>query len=113
MADISDHKFVGDYPVVNKTPTVENCLGALRISDYCQWGGATVGSWGYGFLVGRPARFHLAGLMGAIGFTFGSLVVLQNTRGRLMGLRENSREIKLYGKSDQPISAKLNWKEYN
>lgn len=113
VADISDHKFVGKYPVANKEVTVENCLGALRFSDYCQWTGATVGSWGYGFLVGRPARFHMAGLMAAIGFTFGSLFVLQNTRGRLMGFRENSRELKLYGISDQPISKKLDWKEYN
>jgi NADH-ubiquinone oxidoreductase complex I, 21 kDa subunit len=112
-ADISDRKFETHYPRANKEITVENCLGALRFSDYCQWTGATVGSWGYGFLVGRPARFHMAGLMAAIGFTFGSLFVLQNTRGRLMGFRENSREIKLYGKSDQPLGQKLDWKEYN
>jgi hypothetical protein len=34
--------------------------------------------------------------MAGIGFTFGSIVVIQNTRGRLMGFRENAREVKLY-----------------
>jgi hypothetical protein len=61
-----------------------------------QWVGATAGSWGYGFIVGKPARFAIAGLMAGIGFTFGSIVVIQNTRGRLMGFRENAREVKLH-----------------
>jgi hypothetical protein len=112
-ADLSDRKFVNKYPVANIEVNVENCLGAIRFSDCCQWTGATIGSWGYGFLVGRPARFHMAGLMAAVGFTFGSLFVLQNTRGRLMGFRENAREIKMYGVSDRMIGQKLDWKEYS
>lgn len=105
------HKF----PVVNATPTVQDCLGAMRLSDYVQCGGVTVGSWGYGFLTGKPARFVMAGLMAGIGLTFGSMVVLQNTRGRLMGFRENQRELKLYGQSEQqqPESIALNFKEFN
>ena len=75
--------------------------------------GATVASWGYGFAVGRPARFAIAGLMAGIGFTFGSMVVIQNTRGRLMGFRENEREQKMWGVAeDAPESIKLDWKSY-
>lgn len=87
------------YPAVKSNPTVDDCLKSLRTSDYFQWAGATVASWGYGLVVGKPARFSMAGLMAAVGFTFGSLVVIQNTRGRLMGFRENQREMKLYGGS--------------
>ena len=110
-------KFVGPYPAVNYFPTVADCLSAMRFSDYAQWAGATVGSWGYGFVVGRPARFHMAGLMAGVGFTFGSCYILQNTRGRLMGLRENGREIKLYGAAPpitkQDLTMQLDWKNYN
>ena len=110
-----DRKFRGPYPPVKPAPTVEDCIYAMRFSDMMQWTGVTIASWGYGFIVGRPARFHLAGLMAGIGFTFGSFVMLQNTRGRLMGFRENGREQKKYGTaSEEAIKpATLNWKEYN
>jgi hypothetical protein len=85
------------YPTVNVNPSVDECLRALRTSDYFQWAGATVASWTYGFIVGKPARFAVAGLMAGIGFTFGSMVAVQNTRGRLMGFRENKREVALFG----------------
>jgi NADH-ubiquinone oxidoreductase complex I, 21 kDa subunit len=107
-------QFPHKFPVVKPTPTVDDCLRAMRASDYFQWGGVTVASWGYGFMVGRPARFAMAGLMAGIGFTFGSMVILQNTRGRLMGFRENGRELKIYGQSNaQPEDFQPNWKEYN
>lgn len=85
------------YPIVSSKPSLEDCLRTLRTGDYFQWAGATVGSWAYGFMVGRPARFSIASLMAGIGFTFGSMIALQNTRGRLMGLRENGREVAKYG----------------
>jgi NADH-ubiquinone oxidoreductase complex I, 21 kDa subunit len=106
--------FPNKFPIVKPTPTVDDCIRAMRPSDYIQCFGVTVGSWGYGFMTGRPARFVMAGLMAGIGLTFGSMVVLQNTRGRLMGFRENSREIKMYGASDATAADfQLNWKEYN
>ena len=109
------------YPPVKPNCTVDDCIKAFRISDYLQWGGATVASWGYGFIVGRPARFAIAGLMAGIGFTFGSLVALQNSRGRLMGLRENAREVKKYGvaewaadaKPESLVKPKLDFKQFN
>jgi hypothetical protein len=100
------------YPPVKPSPTVDDCLRSMRFSDYLQWGGATVASWGYGFIVGRPARFHMAGLMAAVGFTFGSIVAIQNTRGRLMGFRENKREIDKYGAAPAE-EVQLNWKQFN
>ena len=33
----------------------------------------------------------------ALGMTFAGMVILQDTRGRLMGYCENSREVRLYG----------------
>lgn len=86
------------YPPVNLDPTVDDCLRALRGRDYAQCAGLTAASWAYGFLAGRPARFAVAGLMAGIGFTFGSMVALQNARGRLMGLRENDREVARLGR---------------
>jgi len=109
----------GKYPIVKPSPTVDDCLRALRTSDYAQWFGVTVASWGYGFVVGRPARFAMAGLMAGVGFTFGSMVVLQNTRGRLMGFRENRREVARYGISANPgptdeiIKHKLDFTQFN
>jgi hypothetical protein len=85
------------YAPVKPNPTVEDCFRSMRASDFFQWTGVTAASWGYGFICGRPARFAMAGLMAGIGFTFGSMVVIQNTRGRLMGFRENEREQKKYG----------------
>lgn len=107
-------QFPSKFPIVKPTPTVDDCLRAMRTGDYLQWGGVTIASWGYGFMVGRPARFAMAGLMAGIGFTFGSIVILQNTRGRLMGFRENARELKIYGHSNATAEDfKLNWKEFN
>ena len=51
------------YPAVKPSPTVDDCFKSARFSDYMQWFGATVGTWGYGFIVGKPARFAMAGLM--------------------------------------------------
>lgn len=93
---IFPHKF----PIVKPSPTVDDCIRAFRPVDYIQCFGVTVGSWSYGFMTGKPARFAMAGMMSAIGLTFGTFVMIQNTRGRLMGFRENDREIKMYGPSE-------------
>lgn len=111
------NNFPGKFPPVNPTPTVDDCLRSTRVSDVLQLGGFTVASWGYGFMVGRPARFGLAGLMAGIGFTFGSMVLLQNTRGRLMGFRENEREHKLFDKKFAEQQAqeepKMDFRKFN
>lgn len=109
-----------EYPVVKQSPTVDDCYRAMRFSDYFQWAGVTAASWGYGFIRGKPARFGMAGLMAGIGFTFGSFVVLQNTRGRLMGFRENAKEVTKFGKETeaaldnaQVVKPSMQWKSYN
>lgn len=89
------------YPAVRPSPSVDDCFKSARFSDYMQWIGATAGSWSFGFIVGKPARFAMAGLMASIGFTFGSIVLVQNTRGRLMGFRENAREVKLFAPKEE------------
>lgn len=108
------------FPTAIAAPTVDDCLKNLRISDYCQWGGATAASWGYGFMAGRPARFAMAGLMAGIGFTFGSMVVMQNTRGRLMGYRENGKEVQKLGAladgklmtAEELMRPTMDWKQF-
>jgi hypothetical protein len=109
--------FPAKFPAVKPKPTVDDCLKGLRVSDYFQWGGVTAASWGYGFVSGRPARFAMAGLMAAIGFTFGSMVAVQNVRGRFMGFRENAREVKKYGSvgpaTEEMFKPKLDFKSYN
>ena len=93
------------YPRVGLTPTVDHCIKAARTSDYFQLLGVTVASWSFGFIRGKPARFAMAGLMSGIGFTFGTMVILQNTRNRFLGYRENSREIAKYGQEDSAAIA--------
>ena len=91
------YRFDTPYPRVKETITVDDCIRSFRFSDIMQWTGATVGSWLYGFAVGKPARFALAGMMMGVGFTFGSLVAVQNARNRLCGYVENEREQKMWG----------------
>lgn len=109
-------RFDTKYKPVTLNPTLEQCINSGRASDYFQLAGMTAGSWGIGFIRGSPARFGMANLLAGIGFTFGTLVLVQNTRGRLMGFRENSREHTKYGaqytEQDQTLE-KPDWKHYN
>lgn len=89
----SDPKFT----VVNPSPTVDDCIKTMRFRDYCVLAGVTAGSWGYGYVFGKPVRMPTASTAATIGLTFAGLVVLQDTRGRLMGYKENAKEVKLYG----------------
>jgi hypothetical protein len=89
----SDPKFT----VVNPAPTVDDCIKSMRFRDYCVLAGVTAASWGYGYVFGKPVRMPTASTAATIGLTFAGLVVLQDTRGRLMGYKENSKEVKLYG----------------
>lgn len=109
-------QYESKYPPVNKNPTVYECMVCARTSDYIQMGGITIGSWGFGFIRGKPARFGMAGLMSGIGFTFATMVLLQNVRGRLMGFRENAREMKKYGTptaDEGALTESTNWKHFN
>jgi hypothetical protein len=85
------------YPVVNPDPEVDDCIKSMRWRDYFLLAGATAGSWGYGYVLGKPVRMPTANTAAAIGFTFATFVVLQDTRGRLMGYNENAKEVQKYG----------------
>ena len=47
--------------------------------------------------MGKPARMPTASTAAAIGLTFGCFAILQDTRARLLGYKENDREVKVYG----------------
>ena len=85
------------FPVVNPHPTVSDAIGSCRVADYFTLAGITSASWSYGFIMGKPYRFATAGTAASIGFTFGTMVILQNTRGRFLGFKENSKEVAKYG----------------
>jgi len=91
------------FPVVNPNPTVDDCVKAMRWRDYFFVGGSFAGTWAYGYIFGKPARMPTASTASAIGLTFATFAVLQDTRARLMGYRENSTEVSKYGMHpDQP-----------
>mmetsp|Transcript_14410 Transcript_14410/g.20568 ORF Transcript_14410/g.20568 Transcript_14410/m.20568 type:complete len:127 (-) Transcript_14410:155-535(-) len=85
------------FTVVNPSPTVDDCVKSMRIRDYSVIGGITAGSWSYGYIFGKPARMPTASTAAALGFTFAGFLILQDTRKRLMGYAENTKEVKLYG----------------
>ncbi len=85
------------YPVINPSPSVDDCVKSMRVRDMAVATGITSASWSYGYIFGKPARMPTASTAAAIGLTFAGFLVLQDARGRLMGYSENSREVKLYG----------------
>jgi hypothetical protein len=85
------------YPIVNPSPTVNDCISSLRIRDYLVASGITSASWAYGYIFGKPYRHATASTAAAFGLTAAGMIVLQDSRGRLMGFKENQREVKLYG----------------
>mmetsp|Transcript_2156 Transcript_2156/g.3784 ORF Transcript_2156/g.3784 Transcript_2156/m.3784 type:complete len:97 (+) Transcript_2156:103-393(+) len=85
------------FPVVNDDPSVDDCIKSMRIRDWLVGGAVTGSAWCYGYVTGKPVRGATATTAAAIGLTFVSFMILQDTKGRLMGYRENDREVKLYG----------------
>mmetsp|Transcript_35856 Transcript_35856/g.42820 ORF Transcript_35856/g.42820 Transcript_35856/m.42820 type:complete len:130 (-) Transcript_35856:114-503(-) len=92
------------YPVINPSPNVDNCLKSMRFQDYIVLAGSTAATWGYGYLLGKPLRGATASTAAALGMTFAGMFVLQDTRARLMGFKENAEEVKAYGLYEhQPV----------
>jgi hypothetical protein len=85
------------YPIVNPSPSVDDCISSLRFRDYLVASGITSASWAYGYILGKPYRRATASTAAALGLTAAGMIVLQDARGRLMGFKENQREVKLYG----------------
>ena len=108
------------FPVVNDAPSVDDCLSVIRLSDYFTVAGIAAGTWSYGYIMGKPYRYPSASTAMTIGLTFAGMVVLQNTRGRLMGYKENAKEVQLLGsvevKGDKHrpgLGKEINWRNYN
>eukprot|EP00543_Licmophora_paradoxa_P002195 CAMPEP_0202445966 /NCGR_PEP_ID=MMETSP1360-20130828/4651_1 /ASSEMBLY_ACC=CAM_ASM_000848 /TAXON_ID=515479 /ORGANISM="Licmophora paradoxa, Strain CCMP2313" /LENGTH=133 /DNA_ID=CAMNT_0049062379 /DNA_START=102 /DNA_END=503 /DNA_ORIENTATION=- len=89
----SDPKF----PVINPSPDVDECIKSMRYRDYFMVASITGASWCYGYVFGKPVRRPTASTAAALGLTFASFLIIQDTRNRLMGYQENSRELKKYG----------------
>lgn len=93
------------YPIVNPSPSVDDCISSLRIRDYLMASGITSASWAYGYIFGKPYRHATASTAAAFGLTAAGMLVLQDARDRLMGFKENQREVKLYGLYPEQVVA--------
>ena len=95
------------YPVVNPSPNVDNCIKSMRLSDYFKIIGITSGSWAFGYIFGKPVRLPTASTAAAIGITFAGMVALQDNRDRLMGYKENAKEVAKYGLAPDEFQPKV------
>jgi hypothetical protein len=68
----------------------------MRWSDYFVAGSVAGGSWCLGYFTGKPMRGPAAATAFTIGATAGVMIAFQNSYGRLMGFRENEREMKMF-----------------
>lgn len=120
------------HPIVKPEPTVDDCIKSFRTGHYFYVGGITTGSWIYGFVFGKPARFPTASMAATLGFSFAVVSILCDSRNRLMGFKENSKEVKQWGEApiqppksaptdyrfpvarpqDSVIRPKVNWDEW-
>lgn len=87
------------FPIVKPDPTVDDCIKSFRTGHYFYAGGVTSGSWMYGFIFGKPARFPTASIAATLGLSFSLISILCDSRNRLMGFKENAKEIQQWGKA--------------
>mmetsp|Transcript_34736 Transcript_34736/g.39626 ORF Transcript_34736/g.39626 Transcript_34736/m.39626 type:complete len:138 (-) Transcript_34736:1724-2137(-) len=85
------------FPIIKPDPSVDDVIKGLRISDYLFMSSVMVGTYAYGFLLGKPVRGPTAVMCASAGFTFGMFHTMQTVRSRMLGYRENDREVKKYG----------------
>ncbi|GMH69703.1 hypothetical protein TL16_g05224 [Triparma laevis f. inornata] len=67
------------------------------MSDYLIVSTTTFGSWCWGYVFGKPVRGPAASMAATLGLTAGVLLAYQNSTGRLMGWKENQKEITRWG----------------
>lgn len=119
------------FPIVKADPCVDDVIKSLRSSDYLFVTGSMAGCYAYGFLLGKPVRGPTAVMCASAGFTFGMFYTMQTVRSRLLGFRENAKEVNKWGLEPvqprvytigdrrfperQPLTSKkpLNWDNYN
>lgn len=87
------------FPIVKPEPTVDDCVKSFRTGHYFYGAGVTTASWIYGFTFGKPARFPTASMAATLGASFAIISVLCDSRNRLMGFKENGKEVKQWGKA--------------
>ena len=93
-----DRKYLDPkYPIVKADPTVDDVIKGMRSSDYLFFSSVVAGTYAYGFLLGKPVRGPTAVMCASAGFTFAMFHTMQTVRSRLLGYRENDREVKKYG----------------
>lgn len=85
------------FPIVKADPSVDDVIKSMRTSDYLFFAGTMAGTWTYGFVLGKPVRGPTAVMCASAGFTFAMFYTMQNVRGRLLGYRENAKEVKKWG----------------
>ena len=93
------------FPIVKPDPTIDDCIKSFRTGHYFYVGGVTSGSWMYGFIFGKPARFPTASIAATLGFSFSVISILCDSRNRLMGFKENTKEVQQWGKSPIQVPA--------
>ncbi|KAL3941792.1 MAG: hypothetical protein SGBAC_003908 [Bacillariaceae sp.] len=93
------------FPIVKPDPTVDDVVKSMRSGDYLFMSGAVAGTWAYGFLLGKPVRGPTAAMCASAGFTFGMFYTMQTVRSRLLGYRENAKEVKKWGLA--PVQPRL------
>lgn len=85
------------FPIVKADPTVDDVIKSMRTSDYVFMSGSVAGSWVYGYLLGKPIRGPTAVMCASAGFSFGMFYTMQTIRSRLLGYRENAKEVQKWG----------------
>ena len=98
------------FPIVKTDPTVDDVIKSLRTSDYMFIGGSMAGCYAYGFILGKPVRGPTAVMCASAGFTFGMFYTMQTIRSRLLGYRENDKEVKKWGIGPCATPSIHNWR---
>jgi NADH-ubiquinone oxidoreductase complex I, 21 kDa subunit len=82
------------YPVIDDDPGVWKAFQNFRTDDWILVAEATAVTTVVGYFFGRNTYMHrpTAAAAGIVGGLFGITFGLQNSMGRLMGLRENVEE---------------------
>eukprot|EP00934_Nitzschia_sp_Nitz4_P001894 Nitzschia sp. Nitz4//scaffold133_size116822//80716//81096//NITZ4_003814-RA/size116822-processed-gene-0.124-mRNA-1//1//CDS//3329535417//1894//frame0 len=93
------------FPVVKADPSVDDVIKSIRFSDYVVAAGTLAGTYTYGYLLGKPVRGPTAVMCASAGFTFAMFYTMQNVRGRLLGYRENAKEVQKWGVSAEVPAA--------
>lgn len=85
------------FPIIKPDPSVDDVVKGMRSSDYLFVSSVMAGTYAYGFLLGKPVRGPTAVMCASAGFTFAMFHTMQTVRSRLLGYRENAKEVKKYG----------------